>query len=108
VIDEDEPQRQSTAGIEPQVTAIAIAMDGRSLPSPPQMIGHGLDQPRRSPDFPNALYVADSQAAVCIRHIAGDISALQALRHFPRCGARACAGIVKLIGIISLTRYLSR
>jgi hypothetical protein len=47
------------------------------------MIGHGLDQPRPSPDFANATYVADSQATVAIRHIAGDISGLQALHRSP-------------------------
>ena len=34
MIDEDEPQRQPAAGVQPQVPAISIDMNGRGLPGP--------------------------------------------------------------------------
>ena len=62
VIDEDEPQRQAAAGIQPQVTVIAIDMNGSRRPR--QMIGHDLNQPRLTP--PRGGHVTDSAAIVCI------------------------------------------
>jgi len=45
VIEENEPQRQSTACIQPQVTAISVDVSDRPLGSAWQMIGHDLMSP---------------------------------------------------------------
>jgi hypothetical protein len=44
VIDEDEPQRQPAARIQPQVAAISIDVNGRNFGSP-LLIGHDLSEP---------------------------------------------------------------
>jgi len=40
VIEEDEPQRQPTAGIQSQVAAISLHSKGSDFGSPRQMLGH--------------------------------------------------------------------
>jgi hypothetical protein len=55
VIDEDEPQRQPAARIQPQVAAISIDVNGRNFDSPLQ-IDHDLNEPHPSAASARKLY----------------------------------------------------
>src|ERR1017187_5543558 len=86
VIDEDEPQRQPAARIEPQVTEISIDMNGRNLGSPRKMIGHDLNEPHPK-TFPR-LYLTDSGGFVSVSArtglaTAGDVALFRTYRALP-------------------------